>query len=245
MSKNEQPQPNVTRTLRAAIKVGDDYYTVEETIALPATATDEQIAQAVATGLRIYEAQRAAVETQVRTLREQVVAQPVPVQIREPDAPASDKQRAYMEYLLKELSWDTERLNNFAAERSLSLLTLTKREASELIDDLKGLLTGSVVAEPHADESTEAEEVVAEPAATTEQHQAILPIGERVTQRQLRALERLVEERGIDIEGELRARFGGRELAELSMDEAGVLLGEWQQRPRQLRPRTENNRRAA
>ena len=116
MSRNENAvQSAVTRTLRAAIKVGDDYYTIEETITLPPSASDEQIQEAVATGFRIYEAQREAVDAQVRSLREHVVAYPIPVQIREPDAPASEKQRAYMDYLLKELNWDHERLAAFAA----------------------------------------------------------------------------------------------------------------------------------
>lgn len=250
MTKSEQAQSLITRTLRAAVKIGDDYYTVEETIALPPTASDEQIAQAVATGLRVYEAQRAAVDSQVRALRDQVVSHAAPVQIREPDAPASEKQRAYMEYLLKELEWDTERLVAFATERSLNVLTLTKREASELIDDLKGVLAGvddapeaEAAAEPAANETAEAEAEAPEAEAVVER-QAILPIGERATPRQIRALERLVEERGIDIEGELRARFGERSLQDLSMDEAGQLLSEWQQRPRQLRPREDTPRRA-
>jgi hypothetical protein len=258
MPKHEEMVPaSVTRTLRAAVKVGDDYYTIEETITLPPSASDDQIAQAVAIGLRMYEAQRAAVEAQVRDLREHVVSQPLPVQIREPDAPASEKQRQYMDYLLKELSWDNERLVAFANERMLNLLTLTKREASELIDELKGLLAGAADAADTAEVTTsnqapveaEADESAAEEAAQPEptaDRQAILPIGEQITQRQLRALERLVEERGIDLEGELRARFGDRTLADLSMDEAGQLLSEWQQRPRQLRPRTAaNTRRAA
>lgn len=247
MAKSEQTTPtSVTRTLRAAIKVGDDYYTIEETISLPPTASDEQIAQAVATGLRMYEAQRDAVEDQVRALREHIVAQPVPVQIREPDAPASEKQRAYMDYLLKELNWDHDRLAAFASERMLNLLTLTKREASELIDELKGIAAGtSAEAAPVPAPEAPIAEVAAQPAEAVAgvDRQAILPIGERATQRQLRALERLVDERGIDLDGELRARFGGRELADLSMDEAGQLLSEWQQRPRQLRPAS--GRRAA
>lgn len=246
MAKIEQAQALITRTLRAAVKIGDDYYTVEETIALPPTASDDQIAEAVATGLRIYEAQRAAVDGQVQALREQVVAHALPVQIREPDAPASEKQRSYMEYLLKELGWDSERLAAFASERSLNLLTLTKREASELIDELKQVLhpaaTNGATATNGAGETADAQPETREAAPAAEaapaepERQAILPIGERATARQLRALERLVDERGIDLEGELRARFGGRALADLSMDEAGQLLGEWQQRPRQLRP---------
>jgi hypothetical protein len=259
MPKHEETvQASVTRTLRAAVKVGDDYYTIEESITLPPSAGDDQIAQAVATGLRMYEAQRAAVEAQLRDLREHVTSQPLPVQIREPDAPASEKQRQYMDYLLKELSWDNERLTAFAAERMLNLLTLTKREASELIDELKGMLAGAAETAATVDVADEAPEVAEpvkdapedttdEPAQPIADHQAILPIGERATQRQLRALERLVDERGIDLEGELRARFGDRGLADLSMDEAGQLLSEWQQRPRQLRPRSSsgNSRRAA
>src|SRR5918997_2261447 len=136
----QREQPTVARTFRAAIRIGEDFYTVEETITLPIDAGDEEIAQAVDTGMRIYKAQRTAAETQIRELRDQVVASPLPVQIREPDAPASDKQRAYMDYLLNELGWDAERLHSFAAERQFDVLTLNKREASELIDQLKGLL---------------------------------------------------------------------------------------------------------
>lgn len=235
MPKNEQSL--VTRVMRAAVKIGDDYYTVEESITLSPSAGEDEIREAVETGMRIYEAQRAAVEQQVRGLRDQVVAQPLPVQIREPDAPASEKQRTYMDYLLRELSWDNEQLVAFASERGFGLETLTKREASELIDQLKQIQSGGV--DSNADAAPQ------QPATPpeAEQRQAILPIGERATQRQLRALERLADERGIDLSGELRARHGGRALDELSMDEAGQLLSEWQQRPRQLRPQT--TRRAA
>ena len=37
----------VTRTYRAAIRCGEDFITIEETIALPPTASDAEIAQAV------------------------------------------------------------------------------------------------------------------------------------------------------------------------------------------------------
>jgi hypothetical protein len=216
----------VTRTLRAAVKIGDDYYTLEETIALPPTASDAEIAQAVATGLRIYEAQRGALDAQIAALRDGRTAGPPAM--REPDAPASEKQRAYMDYLLKELEWTSDQLAAFAAERDLNLLTLTKREASALIDDLKGVLAG-------VDDATAAatgQPAAALPALVESPPQPIFPIGERATARQVRALERLVEERGIDLASELRSRFGERGLADLSMDEAGQLLGEWQQRPR-------------
>ena len=223
-------QPTVSRTFRAAIRIGEDFYTVEETITLPIDAGDEEIAQAVDAGMRMYEAQRAAAEAQIRELRAQVVSNPLPIQIRDPEAPASDKQRAYMDYLLNELGWDSGRLHEFAAERQFDVLTLNKREASELIDQLKAQL------EARGAEKNEAPDVEEQPAAPTATpavtRQAALPVGDLATQRQVKALERLADERGIDVAEELGARYGGRTIATLSIDEAGQLLTEWQQRPR-------------
>ena len=224
MAKNEQS--TISRTFRAAIRIGEDFYTVEETITLPIDAGDEEIARAVEVGMRIYEAQRAAAEGQIRDLRSQVVSNPLPVQIREPDAPASEKQRAYMDYLLNELGWDLGRLQEFAAERRFDILTLNKRDASELIDQMKAQLE----ARSGEKEPAPAEAPTAAPAAPTPTRQAILPVGELATQRQVKALERLAEERGIDVAGEMEARYGGRGFNELSIDEAGQLLTEWQQR---------------
>jgi hypothetical protein len=224
MAKNEQS--TISRTLRAAIRIGEDFYTVEETITLPIDAGDEEIARAVDMGMRIYAAQRAAAEGQIRDLRAQVVSNPLPVQIREPDAPASDKQRAYMDYLLNELGWDTGRLHEFATERRFDILTLNKREASELIDQLKAQLEARLgEKEPAPPESPPSA-----PAALAPARQAILPVGELATQRQVKALERLAEERGIDVADEMESRYGGRSFTELSIDEAGQLLTEWQQR---------------
>lgn len=223
-------QPTVSRTFRAAIRIGEDFYTVEETITLPIDAGDEEIAQAVDTGMRMYEAQRAAAEAQIRELRAQVVSSPLPIQIREPDAPASDKQRAYMDYLLNELGWDGGRLHEFAAERQFDVLTLNKREASELIDQLKAQLEARGA---DKDEAADGDEQPAGPvAAPAPTRQGALPVGDLATQRQVKALERLAEERGIDVAEELGARYGGRTIANLSIDEAGQLLTEWQQRPR-------------
>ncbi|MBA3947382.1 MAG: hypothetical protein H0X37_22845 [Herpetosiphonaceae bacterium] len=236
MAKIEQLPTSISRTFRAAIRVGEDFYTVEETVTLPPTATDDEIAAAVALGERIYQAQRAAADTQVRMLRDQTAGSPQPIQIRDPEAPASDKQRQYMDYLVNELHWNGAQLQQFAAERKLDILTLTKREASELIDDLKGLLdlrTNAPVAKGEAEK--EAEE--ATPALPT--------FVERATQRQVKALERLAEDRGIDMGAELTAAYGHSSLDQLSLDEAGQLLTEWQQRPRQLRPRIGNQRQAA
>lgn len=59
---------------------------------------------------------------------------------------------------------------------------------------------------------------------------------EPATQRQVRALERIIEERGIDIQAEMRSLFGEvvPELSDLTSDEAGELLTICQQRPRKL-----------
>ena len=59
-AKNEQS--TVSRTFRAAIGIGEDFYTVVERISLPIDAGDEEIAQAVEAGMRIYESQRSASE---------------------------------------------------------------------------------------------------------------------------------------------------------------------------------------
>jgi pyruvate/2-oxoglutarate dehydrogenase complex dihydrolipoamide acyltransferase (E2) component len=233
MTKNEM-QPLVTRTLRAAVKIGDDYYTIEETISLPPTANDDQIMEAVDAGLRMYTAQREAVEAQVRNLREQVVSQPLPVQLREPDAPASDKQRAYMDFLARELNIDGDQLSAIASEHNMDVQTLTKREASELIDVLKKRQEAGNA--DGAEEDSNEEAPAAAPAPQAKPAQPALPMGDRITQRQIRALDRLAEERGVDLDAEVQERFGERPVDQLTTDEAGRLLGELQQRPRLLRP---------
>ena len=48
----------VTRTLRAALKIGEDYVTIEESITLARDASDADIQAAVALGWRIYTQQR-------------------------------------------------------------------------------------------------------------------------------------------------------------------------------------------
>jgi hypothetical protein len=228
MNVAQKEQPTVARTFRAAIRIGEDFYTVEETITLPIDASDDEIAQAVDAGMRIYAAQRTAAEEQIRELRTQVAASPLPVQIRDPEAPASDKQRAYMDYLLNELGWDTDRLHTVAQEHRVDLVRMNKREASELIDNLKSVLEGR----GSIQDTSEAPAEAPADAPRTDTRQGVLPVGDGATTRQIKALERLVEERGIDAEAELETRFDGRSFDQLSIDEAGQLLTEWQQRPR-------------
>jgi hypothetical protein len=129
---------SITRTYRAAVRLGEDYITIEETITLPTDATDEDIQRAVETGLRIFEAQRAAIEAQTAATRAAAGAVPGgAVLIRDPDAPASEKQRNYIAALQEDLAWSNDQLNTYAADHQVDLLTLTKGQASTFIDGLK------------------------------------------------------------------------------------------------------------
>ena len=230
MAKNEQVHATVTRTFRAAIRVGEDFYTVEEAVTLP-TATDDEVAQAVALGERIYQTQRIAAEQQIRQVREQTAGYALPIQIREPDAPASDKQRQYMDRLVNELGWEGDELHGFASERQLDLLTLTKRDASVLIDEMKTLLgrkDGAAKDAPQPlDGHNDGNGIVIRPVS----------FDERATPRQIKAVERLVDDRGVDLHMELATHYNGRPMHDLTLDEAGQLLTELQQRPRALRAR--------
>jgi hypothetical protein len=60
----------VARTYRAAIRQGEDFITLEETIVLPLDATDKQIADAIGLGWRIYRAQQEAVKAQIADIRQ-------------------------------------------------------------------------------------------------------------------------------------------------------------------------------
>ncbi|HEU5086733.1 MAG TPA: hypothetical protein VFT99_04785, partial [Roseiflexaceae bacterium] len=73
----------VSRTYRAAVRIGEDFITLEETVTLPIDASDEEVEQAVDLGWRIYRAQRAAVEQQVAGVRETAGA-PQPIAIKDP-----------------------------------------------------------------------------------------------------------------------------------------------------------------
>lgn len=133
-----QDPRTVARTYRAAIRQGEDYITVEETATLPFDATDEEIQTAVDTGLRIFTAQREAVEAQVAQIRASA-----PDHVAE--EPASDGQRRLIDTLAQEdLDWTLAELDEFAAERGITDWTaLTKRQASGLIDALKALKKAS------------------------------------------------------------------------------------------------------
>jgi hypothetical protein len=210
----------VSRTYRAAIRIGEDFITLEETITLPLDASDEEVAQAVDLGWRIYQAQRAAVEGQIAGVRETAAA-PQPITVRDPEAPASDKQRNYIAALQEDLAWSSEQLAAYARERSMDLVTITKGQASTFIDGLKKL------AEERSQYSAGAQ-------ARPEPSPARAADGAPASDKQLYALARLAQQHGWDLETEVERRYGVSS-HDLTMTQASALLREWQQRPVQAR----------
>lgn len=213
----------VTRTYRAAIRCGEDFITIEETIALPPAASDEEITQAVDTGLRIYRAQQAAIEAQIAAIRaEHPAAGP---RILDPDAPASEKQRSYLEYLAATLEWPAGQLQSFLREQGATLEALTKGQASEIIDSLKKQLdVGHAPA--GADSAPAPEQAVIAVAGNPPGAAHSAP----ASTRQIAALQRVAGQHGVDIADEARVRFGVANLNDLTSLEAGALLQELQNR---------------
>lgn len=221
----------VSRTYRAAIRIGEDFITLEETIALPLDASDEEVTQAVELGWRIYRAQREAVEAQVAGIRETIGA-PAPIVVRDPDAPASEKQRNYISALQDDLAWTNEQLTVYAEEQRVDLVTMTKGQASTFIDGLKKLTEeraqygDGAKGRPQAPRAQETATNGSAPGA----HQAD---GAPINEKQLHALERLAQQHGFDLDAEARRRFGVA-VGSLAFDQASALLREWQ-RPAQAR----------
>lgn len=125
----------VCRIYRVAMKLGENYVTIEETITLPVTATDDDIAQATELGLRIYNAQHEAIQAQTARIREEYYRRSVHG-ARHPDAPASPRQRLYVSMVQRNLGWDDDDLRLFAEERGVDIVTMTRSQASVIIDKL-------------------------------------------------------------------------------------------------------------
>lgn len=225
MANNNLNDRSVTRTYRTAIRIGEDFITLEETITLPIDADDDEVRRAVDLGWRIYQAQRDAVEQQITTIRE---AQPLPAAfiMRDPDAPASEKQRNYIAALQDDLAWTNEQLATHAGEQGVDLVTMTKGQASQFIDTLKKL-------------SEDRTRYQATPAAPATPAAAPADDATPVTERQQRALAKLAQERGLDLDDEVQRRYGVA-VAALSDTQARTLLNEWQRAAR-----TSNGRRAS
>lgn len=226
METPSNQHPCVTRTYRTAIRLGEDYITLEETITLPIEASDADIQQAVDLGWRIYTTQREALERQIAGIREGYASGLAPITIRDPEAPASEKQRNYIAALQEDLSWTHEQIAVYAGEHGLDLVTMTKGQASGFIDTLKKLSEERVQYQT----SSRAQSVGGgEESAMTE--------------RQHRALLKLAEERGLDLEDEIRQRFSA-ELSAISSAQASALLTEWQRGGRSSNHRRTQNEQA-
>lgn len=142
-------EPQITRTFRAAIRCGEDFITVEETIALPIDASDGDIARAMELGRRIFDAQRQAAADQIEEIRPRASAPTAPSGggagytgdpfSSLPDMPATMKQRNYIAMLQDKLDWSNEQLAAFAQERSVDLVDMTKPQASAMIEEMKRL----------------------------------------------------------------------------------------------------------
>lgn len=198
----------VSRTYRAAIRIGEDFITLEETIALPLDASDEEVAQAVELGWRIYRAQRQAVEEQIAGVRE-TAGPPPAIVVRDPDAPASDKQRNYIVTLQDNLAWTGEQLATYAQEQQVDLVTMTKGQASTFIDGLKKL--------------AEERGTYGDGRGRAQAQRAEEPLNEK----QLHALERLAQQQGLDLDSEARRRYGVVAHG-MTYEQASALLREWQ-----------------
>lgn len=212
----------VSRTYRAAIRIGEDFITLEETISLPLDSSDEEVAQAVDLGWRIYRAQREAVEAQIAGIRETIGA-PAPITVRDPDAPASDKQRNYIATLQDSLTWSSEQMASYAEEQRVDLVTMTKGQASTFIDGLKKL----------AEERSSYGEGKGRAPAPRAPEESAAPASARpgeggpANEKQLHALERLAQQQGLDLDAEARRRYSVAAPG-LTFEQASALLREWQ-----------------
>jgi hypothetical protein len=241
----------VSRTYRAAIRIGEDFITMEETIALPLDASDEEVTQAVDLGWRIFRAQREAADAQVNDIRS-AIGTPAPITVRDPDAPASDKQRNYIVTLQDNLAWNSEHLAAYAEEQNVDLVTMTKGQASLFIDGLKKLAEERVAygdstrakAASSAAQHTRPAELPTNgsshsagsggASSSASSAQTATPVNEK----QIHAMERLAQQQGLDLDRESRQRFDV-DAYDLTYEQASSLLRELQ-RPAGRRNATES-----
>jgi hypothetical protein len=225
MAPAKNIERSVTRTYRTAIRLGEDFITLEETITLPIDASDDEVQQAVDLGWRIYRTQREAVEGQVTGIRE-AQGLPASITIRDPEAPASDKQRNYIAALQEDLTWTNEQLNAFAQEHGVEFVTLTKGQASGFIDNLKKLAEERTA---YTANGTRAPAQGEEARAAGGAHP--------ITERQHQALIKMSQDRDIDLDAETQQRFGVP-ATELTSEQASTLITEWQRSGRAGNRRT-------
>jgi hypothetical protein len=237
--KSGDEQRMVSRTYRAAIRIGEDFITMEETIALPLDASDEEVTQAVELGWRIFRAQREAADAQVTDIRS-AIGTPAPITVRDPDSPASDKQRNYIVTLQDNLAWNSEHLAAYAEEQNVDLVTMTKGQASVFIDGLKKLTEERAAygdsARAKAPASASQNARPAEPAAAAPSPSASsAPNAALVNDKQIHAMERLAQQQGLNLDAESRRRFGVATQS-LTYEQASSLLRDLQRPANGRRP---------
>ncbi len=221
---------SVTRTYRSAIRIGEDYITLEETITLPIDASDEDVTKAVDLGWRMFQAQRSAAEQQAGAIRE-AAGSPAAITIRDPEAPASDKQRNYIATLQDTLSWSNDQISSYATEQSVDLVTMTKGQASQFIDGLKKIADDRVsYRTKSADADATARQVpAANGAAPATNGAAHAEDYQPINEMQLGRLEGLARKQKLDLTAEVQRRYS-LDPAELSYAQGAELFRELQRK---------------
>lgn len=139
----ELPQEGQVRHIyRASVKLGEDFRTLECEITVPIGASDDLIREAQETARRVRQAQADETERDIDAMREDAQlagGRSSRYAIRDPEAPASAKQRNAIDRLAAAKGWDASRLVSFCELAGVPLLTLTKGGASWLIDALNGV----------------------------------------------------------------------------------------------------------
>lgn len=125
----------VTRSYRAAIRLGEDFITLEQTVVLPIDASDDEIELAVDTGWRIFQAQHEQAQHEIAKVRADT-----PVSSAAPEAASEPQRKLITTIATEDLGWSPEQLAEFAAEQGIdSFEEMTNSQASRLINSLKKL----------------------------------------------------------------------------------------------------------
>lgn len=132
----------VRHLYRASVKLGEDFRTLECEVSVPVGASDDLIAAALETAARVRQAQADDAEAHLEAMREAIQlaggGRGSRFTIRDPEAPASDKQRKAIDGIARDKGWSPDRLVAFCEVSGIALLTLSKGQASWLIDTLNG-----------------------------------------------------------------------------------------------------------
>ena len=146
---------SVSQVARVAVKIGDDYHTLESTVTLPPGASDAEIAEAVETGTRIYTAQRAAMDSLVLALRFAPVP-PRPATKNQLNAVATLRSRVSISTIAavyKEIGIEGPEPQTF--DQASALIDRLRAIVNGVADDPATVLAGKHSQEQPAEEVTE------------------------------------------------------------------------------------------